>query len=160
MQVDHRFTQLIQQHTAIITKICRAYSDNKADFDDYFQEVTLQLWKSYPTFQGKSELSTWVYRVALNVCLLQLRNKKKTPPTTSIEFFDKEEDHSHHDKKEKLEQIYAAIRRLKEADRAIMLLYLDDKSYQEIADILGISISNVGVKVNRCKTKLKELING
>ena len=144
----------------LIRHICRAYARNEEELKDFIQEVTIQLWRSHQNFQNKSKVSTWVYRVTLNVCLsLAKKTKRQVDASVSL-------DHVHvgeevdETEKEQIELLYAAIRQLKEADRAIVLLYLENKSYKEIADILGMTVTNVGVKVNRLKSQLKHMVNG
>lgn len=143
----------------LIMHICRAYSRDEESLKDLVQEVTLQLWRSHKSFKGNSQLSTWVYRVTLNVCLSHSKRMKRKVETVPLEW---KTDSAIEDdvEKEQIEKLYSGIKRLKESDRAIILLYLEDKSYKEMSDILGITVSNVGVKVNRLKEKLKELING
>ena len=152
------FQELINNNQRIIFKICRAYTDTTEDFDDYQQECVVQLWRSFDSFRGKSKVSTWVYRVCLNVCLSQLRKKKRRIVTTNQLPFDLKEEKDTSDE-ENLEMLYRAIKLLKESDRAIILLYLEDKSYKEMAEILGITVTNVGAKVNRVKNQLKIIIN-
>tara|TARA_R110002096_G_scaffold24282_3_gene76561 strand:+ start:367 stop:852 length:486 start_codon:yes stop_codon:yes gene_type:complete len=152
------FQDLLNNNHKIIAKICRAYTDNSEDFNDYQQECIVQLWQSFDSFRGASKISTWVYRVCLNVCLSQLRIKKKRIPTVSDVTLDVKDDTDSADE-ENLKSIYSAIRLLKESDRAVILLYLDDKSYKDMAEILGITTTNVGAKVNRVKNQLKSIIN-
>ena len=109
-------------------------------------------------FRGASKVSTWVYRVCLNVCLSQLRIKKRRVPTVNNIEVDYKDDYDHSDE-ENLQILYQAIRQLKESDRAVILLYLEDKSYKEMSEILGITVTNVGAKVNRVKNQLKSIIN-
>lgn len=153
------FQGLLDQHHRIIAKVCRIYTDSTEDFNDYYQECMVQLWRSYDSFRGASKISTWVYRVCLNVCLSQLRSKKRNVP---IEVGNIPDVHDEHDgsREEQLEILYRAIKLLKESDRAIILLYLEEKSYKEMAEILGITVTNVGAKVNRVKNQLKNLISG
>lgn len=154
------FRNLLEENKQVISKICRIYAHDNAEFDDYFQEVSLQIWKSYDSFQGKSKLSTWIYRIALNVCLSEIRKSNRKPQTTEIrEGFDMA-DPVQEDKQEQVSRLYAAIKTLKKTDRAIILLYLEEKSYKEMAEILGITVSNIGVKVNRVKQELKQKLNG
>ncbi|MCB0633903.1 MAG: sigma-70 family RNA polymerase sigma factor [Saprospiraceae bacterium] len=156
------YQEYIENNRAIITRICRAYADTEADFQDHFQEVCLQLWRSRDNFRQQAQLSTWIYRVSLNVCLSLVRKKEKQllpqehadraavfslPEANPIEA-------------QQLETLYRAIRQLKQADRAVILLYLEEKTYEEMAQILGISISNVGVRINRIKERLKKYIYG
>ena len=152
------FQDMLNDNKRIIFKICRAYTDNQEDFDDYQQECIVQLWQSFNSFKGASKVSTWVYRVCLNVCLSQLRTKKRRIVTVRDVVIEQKDDQDESDQ-ENLESLYRAIRLLRESDRAIILLYLDDKSYKEMADILGITVTNVGAKVNRVKNQLKTIIN-
>ena len=153
------FQDLLSNNNNIINKICRAYTNDSEDFNDYKQECIVQLWKSFDSFRGASKVSTWVYRVCLNVCLSQLRIKKRRVSTVSNITVDFKDDYDSSEE-ENLQMIYQAIRLLKESDRAIIVLYLEDKSYKEMAEILGITVTNVGAKVNRVKSQLKSIING
>ncbi|AZQ61271.1 sigma-70 family RNA polymerase sigma factor [Flammeovirga pectinis] len=153
------YEEYIESNKAIIYKICRAYTHSKLEFDDYFQEVCLQLWKSKEAYNHQSKLSTWVYRVTLNTCLSIIKSEKREVDTVEInESFDHHSDLEDTEAQERLNTLYMGIRQLKKADRAIIVLYLEDKSYQEIAEIIGISMSNVGVKINRIKQQLKDSI--
>ena len=144
---------------ALIMHLCRAYSRDEESLKDLVQEVTLQLWRSHKSFKGNSQLSTWVYRVTLNVCLSNSKKLNRKVDTIPLEAgISKMEEND--PEKEQIEMLYRGIRKLKESDRAIILLYLEDKSYKEMSEILGITVSNVGVKVNRLKDKLKQMING
>lgn len=156
MQLD--FQGFLDQNHKVIAKVCRLYTDSKEDFDDYYQECIVQLWRSFDSFRGASKLSTWVYRVCLNVCLSQLRSKKRNVVTTDREIPELIDECEGY-KEEQVSRLYASIKLLKESDRAIILLYLEDKSYKDMADILGITVSNVGAKVNRVKAQLKKIID-
>jgi RNA polymerase sigma-70 factor (ECF subfamily) len=153
------FKTFVTENIDLIRHICRAYARNEEDLQDLMQEVTVQLWRSHKRFQGKSRVSTWVYRVALNVCLSEARKAKRKVQTYTLDQLEIADEVSD-EEKEQIELLYQSIRKLKESDRAIMLLYLEEKSYKEIAEILGMTVSNVGVKVNRLKTQLKKMING
>lgn len=153
------FQAFISTHHRIISKVCNIYTDTSEDFNDYYQECVIQLWRSFDSFRGASKLSTWVYRVCLNVCLSQLRSKKRHVPIAQSEIPDQIDPSDNHDE-ENLAMLYTAIKRLKESDRAIILLYLEEKSYKEMSDILGITVTNVGAKVNRVKNQLKTIIDG
>ena len=151
----------ILPYAGIIIKICRAYTHNQADFEDYYQEVCLQIWRSRDKFQGKSNWSTWIYRLSLNVCLTLLKKDKKQPElaaTNTLEIIQEHEPPAFSD--EDLNQLYQAIRKLKEIDRAVILLYLEEKSYQEIAEIMGTNANNVGVRIKRIKERLKKMLYG
>ena len=151
----------IQPYSGIIIKICRAYTDTQEDFEDYYQEVCLQIWKSRNNFKEQSEWSTWVYRLSLNVSMTLLKKKKKnrlyTAPDFQVEDVS-EEPQTFAD--ESLNQLYQGIKQLSEVDRAVILLYLEEKSYQEIADIIGTNPNNIGVRIKRIKERLKKILNG
>lgn len=156
------YTQFILPYAGIIIKICHAYTDREEDFQDYYQEVCLQLWKSRENFKGNSKWSTWVYRVALNVSMSLLKKDKKmnksSIPLSNLE--DKSAQDLNPFNNESLKLLYAAIKKLSELDRAIILLYLEENSYQEIAGIMGLSPSNIGVRITRIKKRLKTLLDG
>jgi RNA polymerase sigma factor (sigma-70 family) len=151
------FLRMIQDNQGIIHKICRIYRDNHEDREDLFQEVIFQLWRSYPSFSGGSKSSTWLYRVALNTAMASFR--KNRPNVTSAEYLpDVQFEDINTEGNERQEKLFESIKRLSEPDRALIALYLDELSYQEIAGILGISENNVGVKLNRIKIRLQKLI--
>ena len=143
----------------MIQHICRAYARDAEELKDFVQEVTIQLWRSHEKFENRAKVSTWVYRVTLNVCLSMAKKNKRTVESVPLDNVNYQEDIDETEK-EQIELLYNNVRKLKEGDRAIVLLYLEDKSYKEIAEILGITVSNVGVKVNRLKNQLKSMING
>lgn len=154
----------IKPYELIIYKICRAYSDSENDFKDSYQEVCLQIWKSRNSFQGLSEYSTWIYRLTLNVCLTLKRkeNKSKALSLDSSSISEHTIDFENYSTEidNQLARLYQGIKHLNKIDRAIILLYLEKKSYEEIAEIMGLKPNNIGVKINRIKKKLKSIING
>ncbi len=123
------------------------------------QEVCLQIWKSKDNFKEQSKWSTWVYRITLNVCMTMLKKQKKHTTTNEIVQNDLSTE-SEAFNNEELQLLYKAIRQLPEVDKAIIVLYLEDKSYKEIADVSGMKVSAVGARINRIKTKLKTIIYG
>ena len=131
--------------------------DAHADREDLFQEITLQAWKAYAGFRGDAKFSTWLYRVALNTAITFFRKEKKKPEIYSTE---KMPDYGHQDTHDPIEEqvkaMYAAIGDLSKIDKAIVMLYLEDYSYNDIGDMMGITANNVAVKMNRIKIKLKE----
>lgn len=145
----------------IIIKLCRAYTSSQEDFEDYYQEVCLQIWKSKDNFREESEWSTWVYRISLNVCLTLLKKKKNNSQHFVSDYLATEATEDNYAfSDEPLNLLYEAIRKLSEIDRAIIMLYLEEKSYQEIADIIGTNPNNIGVRVKRIKDKLKNILDG
>lgn len=156
------YRTFILPYAAIIIKICRAYTNTQEDFEDYYQEVCLQIWKSKDNFNEQSEWSTWVYKISLNVCLSLLKKNKKS----NVQYFasdaipDEVLEDSAAFSNDALNHLYAAIKQLSEVDRGVILLYLEEKSYQEIADILGTNPNNIGVRIKRIKERLKKLLDG
>ncbi len=154
------YTNSILPYAGIITKICRAYTNSQEDFEDYYQEVCLQIWRSKDNFKGNSEWSTWIYRLSLNVCMTISKKdkKRKIQISNSIELpeFSNNELFSFQNKS--LQELCKAIKQLSELDRAIIVLYLEERSYKEIANILGTKSNNIGVRIQRIKKKLKQLI--
>lgn len=152
-----RFLKLLDEHHGIVHHICSLYTDNKEDHNDLFQEVVLQLWKSFKSFHYQSKFSTWLYRVALNTAISQLRKNRKINYTTLEDAtFVSEEITENLD--DEIQFMYRSIRSLSKIDRAITMLYLEEQSYDEIAEILGITASNVGVRINRVKAKLEKMM--
>ena len=148
----------MEQHKQIIYKVCFMYASDDETVNDLFQEVTLNLWKSFSRFRGDSKVTTWVYRIAVNTCISWLRvsgKRIKTVPLT----FSMTELLSDEQEKENLRELYALINRLGKLERALILLWLEERSYEEIAEILDISVSNVGVRINRIKAKLVSMSN-
>lgn len=155
------YTLSIEPFSAIIIKICRAYTNSQEDFEDYYQEVCLQIWRTRNNFGGQSEWSTWVYRLALNVSLTMLKKKKNNQQYFTSEFLPNEVAvNSQAFPDEALNQLYEAIKRLSEVDRGVVLLYLEEKSYIEIAEITGTNPNNIGVRIKRIKERLKKILDG
>lgn len=152
------FFKLVEENKRIIFKICNAYCRNKSDREDLAQEIIYNLWKSGENFNNESLFSTWMYRVALNVAISFYRKGKRSIPSLSLtDHLLEIEDKQENDETElRLNQLQQFINQLKELDRALMILYLEEKSYSEIAEILGITETNVGTKINRIKTYLKQ----
>jgi RNA polymerase sigma-70 factor (ECF subfamily) len=143
----------------MLYKVCRMYCFTEQDRQDLFQEIIIQLWRSYPSFRGEAKFSTWLYRIALNTAISGLRKQRRQivltdPESLPIELQDIQYSA---EKEEQLQQLYAAINRLTEVEKALTMLYLEDKSYQEMEEILGISQNNLRVKMNRIKEKLRKI---
>ena len=150
------FLELIAQHQGVIHKICRLYRDSPEDRQDLFQEIVFQLWKSFPSFRKESGVTTWMYRIALNTALASFR--LKTPEVNYTDTFPDVAADTPPDAEGREEQLFKALKRLTDGEKALVSLYLEDLAYKEIAEVLGISENNVGVRLNRIKNKLKELI--
>jgi len=153
------FLAMVQQNRGIIFKICNSYCTNATDREDLAQEIIYQLWKSAASFNNSYKFTTWMYRVALNVAITFYRRQYKTGRTFSLEHTDEDiEDKAEniYNTEENINLLQKYIQELKELDRALMILYLEAKSYSEIADILGITETNVATKISRIKEKLKQ----
>jgi RNA polymerase sigma factor (sigma-70 family) len=153
------FIAAIKDNERFIFKIASVYTNNTDDKNDLVQEIIYQLWKSYDSFNNKSTLSTWMYRVALNVAIHQLKVSKRRVSIVPIEgqVLDYHESNDA-DVEEKWQVFKQQIENLNLLDKALVMLYLENKSYDEIAEIIGISTSNVGTKLSRIKEKLKTQI--
>ena len=154
------FAEILDKHRGIIHKVSMLYTNNREDQEDLFQDICFQICRSYNNFRNEAQFSTWLYRVSLNTAISQVRkNKRKTPSETfyeNIHYASMKND----DSEGQVQQLFKAISMLNRIDKAIILLWLEEKNYDEIADILGISKSNVSVKLVRIKRNLSETING
>jgi RNA polymerase sigma-70 factor (ECF subfamily) len=149
----------MQEHQALLHKVCNLYCASLHDKEDLFQEIIIQVWKSYPGFRGEAKFSTWLYRIALNTAISDLRKQKKRIARIEEMPFALNKEEGSYDRKqeEQLQQMYAAIGQLTEVEKALVMLYLEDKSYDEMEEILGINQNNLRVKMNRIKEKLRKL---
>jgi RNA polymerase sigma-70 factor (ECF subfamily) len=158
-QLQEEFLALVEQHKGAIIKVSGLYTRRREEKDDLIQEIIVQLWKAWPNFKGQSKFSTWLYRIALNTAISGLRRKKTDIVLMSGDDLPHVPDADDHlEKEEKLKALNEAIQQLPEIDRAVVLLYLEDKTYEEMEDILGISQGTLRVKMNRAKEKLKKTI--
>ncbi len=160
-ELEHSFVTNLEQNQNIVHKVCRIYTNDPDSHNDLFQEITIQLWKAYPKFRGDAKFSTWMYRVALNTAITLYRKSKRSLNTTDIESIDfkiKAEEYDD-EVEQQLKLMYAAVKQLNDIEKALVFLYLEDKSYKEIAETMGISEVNARVKMNRVKTKLKKILN-
>ena len=156
MQPEKEFIHLLNQHQKIIYKVCNLYMDLHSDREDLFQEITLQAWNAYGNFRGDAKFSTWLYRVALNTAITFFRKEKKKPDIYSTDMMPEKMEENFDPVEEQVKAMYAAIGELSRIDKALVMLYLEDYSYQEISEMMGITANNVAVKMNRIKVKLKE----
>jgi RNA polymerase sigma-70 factor (ECF subfamily) len=155
VNVDVKFLEMIRQNEGIIYKVTSFYTDTEHPLGDLYQEVVLNLWKAFPSFRGDSKYSTWIYRIALNTCVSFYRRSKK-----NISYVDISMDIPDVvDNNEEIQELYKLINRLGKIERALVLLYLDDKSYKEIAEITGLTVTNVATKISRIKDKLRDMSN-
>jgi RNA polymerase sigma-70 factor (ECF subfamily) len=156
--LEQKFDDLITANASMILKVCRMYTSNGADRQDLYQEIVLQLWKAYPGYRGDAKFSTWLYRVAINTAITGLQKQARRISTDPIEQVNQElitvAPPAEH---ELLPTLYEAIGQLNDIERAIVMLYVEDFSYDEMENILGITEATLRVKMNRIKQKLKKL---
>lgn len=152
------FLHQLQQHNGIIIKICNSYCPSKSDRDDLAQEIVFNLWKAFANYTPDYKFTTWMYRIALNVAISFYRKERRSLQfnaySENLMIFE-DDCNTAIEMEGNLGLLQKFVQELKEIDKSIMLLYLDDKSYTEIAEIIGISESNVATKINRIKTSLK-----
>lgn len=150
---------MIYTHMGIIYKICKLYAEGE-DREDLKQEIIYQLWRSYPTYRGDSRFQSWMYRVALNTALLGLRARKmRYTALSDRELRISEDPNVYQEEEARVEQLYRQIYKLKDLDKTIIFLYLEECSYDEIAEITGISKKNVSVRLTRIREKLRAELN-
>jgi RNA polymerase sigma-70 factor (ECF subfamily) len=147
------FASWLSQHKGLIFKVVRAYANTLPDQDDLFQELAIQIWHSVPSFRQESSVTTWIYRVGLNTAIKWTTRERRnqTEPIENVQHVLRD---THIESNERLSWLYEEIQKLDAIDRSLTLLLLDSFSYKEMAGILGISESNVGVKINRIKKQL------
>jgi RNA polymerase sigma-70 factor, ECF subfamily len=150
------FENWLKRYKGLIFKVVRVYTRTAMDHDDLFQEIVIQVWRSVPAFREESAVTTWIYRISFNVAIKWVRKEKRLQEAEALDRITHtlHENKTHSD--ERLDWLLEEISKLDEIDRSVTLLLLDDFSYKEMASILGISESNIGVKINRIK---KHLIN-
>ena len=156
MQDKNEFITIIRENEGIIYKITRIYARDQEDQKDLYQEIVYQLWKSFESFKGNAKLSTWMYRVALNTSIAHLNKEKRKGQQSSLEFelLDIADEHDA-EKEERIQLLYAHIKQLNVIEKGIILLFLEGKTYEEIAAITGFTVTNVGTRLGRIKQKLK-----
>ena len=151
--IEQEFLSVIREYERVIYKVCYLYANPNAPLNDLYQDVVLNLWKAYPKFRKECKVSTWIYRIALNTCISFYRKEKNVPEIVSL---TKDTDwtiEAHDPINEMLKQLYQMINQLGQLDKSIILLYLEDKSYEEIAEITGLTVTNVATKLSRIKDK-------
>lgn len=158
-EFEKQFIVFVEEYRQVIYKVCYIYATDADNLSDLYQEVVINLWKSFLRFRGECKASTWIYRIALNTCIFFLRKSGSRPTivpiTVDLEYACADEE----EKSSQLRELYRMINKLGKLERALILLWLEERSYQEIADITGISKNNVAVKLSRIKEKLKGMSN-
>jgi len=158
-ELETRFEEQISEHEPLLYKVCHTYAYTRADREDLFQEIVIQVWKAYPHFKGDSKFSTWMYRVAINTAISGLRKRKNVitshdPDNLPVDLSDDSQSQA---EEERFQELYRAIGQLNQVEKAIVMLYMEDHSYAEMEEILGISQGNLRVKMSRIKDRLRQL---
>lgn len=156
MTLEQEFVKTIGEYKGTIYTVCYMFSKNSGEIDDLYQEVLINLWQGWEKFRGESKISTWIYRVSLNTCLQIDRRKRRRPVSVPLSvnmnlFEDTDED------TRQIARLYRRINRLGRFDRAIILLWLEGLSYEEIGEIVGIGVANVSVRLVRIREQLKKM---
>lgn len=150
---EHEFTALVNEHKSTIYTVCYMFSKNNDEVNDLFQEVLINIWKGICRFEGKSDIRTWIYRIALNTCISinrKSKRRKTIPLDMNINLYEDTDTNTR-----QVKMLYDRINRLKPFDRAIILLWLENIPYDEIGDIVGISANNVSVRLTRIREELR-----
>jgi RNA polymerase sigma factor (sigma-70 family) len=155
------FIKVVNENQAILNKICFGYAKNAEDRHDLQQDILIQIWKAYPKFKHESQLSTWIYRIALNTAISNFRKEKRKIQGSELSHdnYQIPEVHDNAELDGNITVLYQLIYQLNDLEKAIMLLYLDDQSYKKISEIVGITETNVATKISRIKSKLKDQFN-
>lgn len=155
--LKEKFLEILSDYQGILHKVSLVYFKNKTDREDNFQEIVYQLWKSYPTLQKEKSIGSWIYAVSINTSMSRLKKKSRVRYNEAVpELADQSDIEDEISNKEAFQLLLKAIYNLDEVSKSIMLLYLEEKTYDEISEIIGISKSNVGVRINRAKELLKQ----
>ena len=156
--IELQFTKMVKEYRKTIYTVCYFYSKNSEEVNDLYQEILINLWKGFEKFRRESSLKTWIWRVSLNTCNNQNRKKKSSvqtiPLSIDIDLYNDDDVQS-----KQIQMLYDRINRLDVFDRAIILLWLENMNYQDIADVVGISLSNVTTRLFRIKEQLKSMSN-
>ena len=159
--IEQEFLSVIREYERVIYKACYLYANPNAPLNDLYQDVILNIWKAFPKFRKECKISTWIYRIALNISMNYIRGRRNAVLFSSLDDF-REKDITMWVEEQsslpQLEMLYRCIDKLGEIDKAIILLYLDGNSHDEISEIIGLSRTNVGTRIGRIKEQLKKLM--
>ena len=157
---EKKFINLIKEHQGLIHKVCIMYESDRDIRNDLFQEIVLQLWKSFPGFRGESKITTWMYRIALNTAISGYRKETRKVKTEDLHevHFNISEQYGGDDAEENVQKLQYAIRQLSDIERAMVMMALEEIPYDEIAETIGITQNNVRVRMNRIREKLRKLM--
>lgn len=157
---ENKFIKLINEHQGLIHKVCIMYESDRDVRNDLFQEIVLQLWRSFHSFRGESKITTWMYRIALNTAISGYRKQTRNVKTEDLNemHFNISEQYSADNGDENVQRLQWAIRKLSDIERAMVMMALEEISYDEIAETIGITQNNVRVRMNRIREKLRRIM--
>jgi RNA polymerase sigma-70 factor, ECF subfamily len=158
---ENKFIKLINEHQGLIHKVCIMYESDRDIRNDLFQEIVLQLWRSFNSFRGESKITTWMYRIALNTAISGYRKQTRNVKTEDLNemHFNISEQYGGDDVEENVQKLQWAIRQLSDIERAMVMMALEEISYDEIAETIGITQNNVRVRMNRIREKLRRIMS-
>ena len=159
IESEKAFIAIVREYERVIYKVCSFYVSDGFPLADLYQEVVCNLWVAFPKFRNESAISTWIYRIALNTCITGVRKDIRRPKNTVPVAMLAESLPAPESMEDNIREMYRLIAQLKTLEKAIVLLYLEEKSYQEIADITGLTVSNVATKLKRAREKLIQMSN-
>ncbi len=154
-QVESLFTEAVHTYDSMIRRICLGYASNPQDLEDLYQDVLVNIWRGLSSFRSDSSMKTWVYRISLNTCVSTLRTRSRKPQQASLEDVILVPDDSQ-EKREAVKDLYECIATLNPLDKAIMMMWLDEYSYDEIAVTMGLTRNNIAIRLHRAKEVLKQ----
>ena len=162
-QLENTFLRALEENQQKLLRVCSVYAEDADDKKDLFQEALINIWQSMPSFEEKSSLSTWMFRITLNVCLRlqskQEKNRNRFRKLDSITIENIRDEETNHEEQERVIKLRSCIKKLNDADKAVITLFLEELSYKEISDITGLTENNVAVKIKRIKMKLLACLN-
>ncbi|MBT1705908.1 RNA polymerase sigma factor [Chryseosolibacter indicus] len=157
---EKKFINLINEHQGLVHKVCFMYEQDPDARNDLFQEIVLQLWKSFPTFRGEAKITTWMYRIALNTAISGYRRQTRHIKTEDLqEIHFNISEHSGDEQEDDFQKLQSAILQLSEIERAMIMMALEEIPYEEIAETIGITQNNVRVRMNRVREKLRKIMS-
>jgi len=158
--IEDAFLKMLSEHKLIIYKVTNIYCNTTDEKNDLMQEIVIGCWKAFPYYRHEAKISTWIYKIALNTAITNYRKSRRRIKVSPLndQTFNPIAEHLSEDPEEEIRILYLAISKLLPVDKAIILLYLEERTYQEIAEITGISVGNAGMRIKRAKEKLMNLI--
>ncbi|MBD5309565.1 MAG: sigma-70 family RNA polymerase sigma factor [Bacteroides sp.] len=157
---EEKFAAILKHHGNIISSVCFAYSNDAEELKDLRQDILLNIWKGLPRYRGDAQLTTWLYRVALNTCVCTIRKRGRRLPTVGLEGVDLTDDENGNDRAERIASLHHIISTLPPLDKAVITMWLDERKYEEIAEVTGLSRGNVAVRLSRIKEKIRDFMIG